>query len=249
MSLLDKIDKKRVPVHIAVIMDGNGRWAKAKGLDRAEGHKEGIIAVTKVVEAAMRASVKYLTVYAFSTENWNRPVEEVDALMELMVYALVKESPNLIKNGIRLESIGDTARLPQKTRQALEECKEKTAGGDKFTLVAALSYSSKWEIAKAAKQIAIDVKNNALNENDIDEETLCRYLTTNNLPDPDLLVRTGGEQRISNFLLWQAAYAEFYFTDTYWPDFGEENLYEAILDFQQRERRFGKISEQIDSED
>lgn len=248
MSLLDKIDKERVPAHIAVIMDGNGRWAKAKGLDRAEGHKEGVAAVSRVVEAAMRASVKYLTVYAFSTENWNRPVEEVDSLMELMVYAIVKETPNLLKNGIRLECIGDTDRLPEKTRKALEECKEKTASGDKFTLVAALSYSSRWEIAKAAKQIAIDVKNSSLNENNINEETICRYLVTSNLPDPDLLIRTGGEQRISNFLLWQAAYAEFYFTDTYWPDFGEENLYEAILDFQQRERRFGKISEQIGSE-
>lgn len=244
MSLFDKIDNTRVPAHIAIIMDGNGRWAKARGLDRAEGHREGVISVKKVVEAASKASVQYLTMYAFSTENWNRPDEEVTALMELMVHAIVKETPDLMKNEIRLVSIGDTNRLPDKTRKALEESIEKTSGGEKLTLVLALSYSSKWEITEATRSIVADVQKGVLNKEDICEETVSRYLTTCNLPDPDLLIRTGGEQRISNFLLWQSAYSEFYFTNTFWPDFGEEDLYEAILDYQQRERRFGKTSEQ-----
>lgn len=245
MSLIDKIDKERIPAHVAIIMDGNGRWAKARGLERAEGHKEGVISVRKVVEAATKASVKYLTLYTFSTENWNRPDEEINALMDLMVYAIAKETEDLVKNGVRLKSIGDTERLPQKTRSALHECIDITSQGENLTLVLALSYSSKWEITRAARNIAIDVKNGILNESDINEETIENYLTTSNLPDPDLLIRTGGEQRISNFLLWQTAYSELYFTDTFWPDFREEELYKAIIDYQQRERRFGKTSEQI----
>ena len=245
MSLIDKIDKERVPAHIAIIMDGNGRWAKARGLERAEGHKEGVVSVRKVVEAATKASVKYLTLYTFSTENWNRPDEEVTALMELMVYAVAKETEDLVKNGVRLQTIGDIERLPEKTRNALQDCIDKTGGGKNLTLVLALSYSSKWELTEAARRIAIDVKNGSLNENDINEKTIEEYLTTRDLPDPDLLIRTGGEQRISNFLLWQTAYSELHFTDAFWPDFREEELYKAIIDYQQRERRFGKTSEQI----
>ncbi|MDR2815866.1 MAG: isoprenyl transferase [Proteiniphilum sp.] len=247
MSLLDKIDKNRLPAHIAIIMDGNGRWAKARGLERGEGHKEGVSVIKKVVESASKASVQYLTLYAFSTENWNRPSEEVKGLMDLMVYAISKETADLKKNGVRIRSIGDMHRLPEYTRTALEECIRETAGGTGLTLVLALSYSSKWELTTASRKIAADVAKGVLRVEDIDEETLANYLTTRGLPDPDLLIRTGGEQRISNFLLWQCVYAELYFTDTFWPDFGEETLYEAILEYQRRERRYGKTSEQIDS--
>jgi undecaprenyl diphosphate synthase len=226
-------------------MDGNGRWAKAKGLQRVEGHKKGVEAVRKVVEAAVNASVKYLTIYTFSSENWNRPVEEVNALMDLMVYAITKETPDLLRNGIKLECIGERERLPEKTRKTLEECIEKTSECKNLTLVVAISYSSKWELTEAARKIAHDIRTGALREQDINEKTINNYLATSNLPDPDLMIRTGGEYRISNFLLWQAAYAEFYFTETFWPDFDDEELYKAILDFQQRERRYGKISEQV----
>lgn len=248
MSLLDKIDKNRLPAHIAIIMDGNGRWAKARGLERGEGHREGISAIRRVVEAASKASVRYLTLYAFSTENWSRPTEEVKGLMDLMVYAISKETADLKKNGVRIRSIGDMSRLPEYARTSLEECIRETAEGTGLTLVLALSYSSKWELATAAKKIAADTVKGVLQEEDITEDTLGNYLTTRGLPDPDLLIRTGGEQRISNFLLWQCAYAEFYFTGTFWPDFGEETLYKAILDYQGRERRYGKTSEQIESE-
>jgi undecaprenyl diphosphate synthase len=247
MSLLDKIDKNRLPAHIAIIMDGNGRWAKARGLERGEGHKEGVSAIRKVAEAASKASVRYLTLYAFSIENWNRPGEEVNGLMDLMVYAFSKETAALKENGISVRSIGDMNRLPEHARAALEECIRETAGGTRLTLVLALSYSSKWELAEASRKIAADVVKGVLKEEDIDEETLADYLATRGFPDPDLLIRTGGEQRISNFLLWQCAYAEFYFTGTFWPDFGEETLYEAILEYQRRERRYGKTSEQIDN--
>lgn len=248
MSLLDKIDKNRLPAHIAIIMDGNGRWAKARGLERGEGHKEGVSAIRKVVEAASKASIRYLTLYAFSTENWARPCEEVNGLMDLMVYAISKETPYLKKNGVKIRSIGDTERLPEYARTALEECMRETAAGTGLNLILALSYSSKWEITTASKRIAADVVNGVLQEKDIDEETLSNYLTTKGIPDPDLLIRTGGEQRISNFLLWQCAYSEFYFTDVYWPDFSEETFYESILNYQGRERRYGKTSEQIESE-
>ncbi len=235
MSLLDKIDKENVPQHIAIIMDGNGRWAKSRGLDRTEGHREGAVSVRKVVEAATKAGVKFLTLYAFSTENWCRPEEEISTLMELMVYTVAKETDNLIKNG-----------LPENTRNALCRCIEQTSSGENLTLVLALSYSSRWELVNAAKAIAAGVKNGVLDENSITEETVNEYLTTKDMPELDLLIRTGGEIRISNFLLWQAAYSELYFTDIFWPDFDEERLYEAILDFQKKERRFGKISEQLE---
>ena len=246
MSLLDYIDRDRLPKHIAIIMDGNGRWATNRGLERGEGHKEGVRAISRVVEAASKASVKYLTLYAFSTENWSRPEEEVSGLMDLMVYAISEETEELKKNGVKITCIGDTARLPEYARTALEECIRKTEAGKCITLNIALSYSSKWEPTEATKKITNDVINGVLNKNDISEETISMYLTTHGIPDPDLLIRTGGEQRISNFLLWQCAYAEFYFTKVYWPDFGEEDFYKAIIDFQGRERRFGKISEQIE---
>ena len=248
MSLLEKIKNKRIPSHIAIIMDGNGRWAKERGLNRANGHQEGVVAVRKNVEAAIQANVKFLTIYAFSTENWNRPDEEVDALMELMVHAIVKETPDLIKQGVQLLAIGDYDRLPDKTKCALKQCIEETRDGNIITLVLALSYSSKWEITHAARKIVEDVQNKQLTIGDLNEELLSDYLSTKGIPDPDLLIRTGGEKRISNFLLWQLAYAELYFTDTYWPDFREEHLYKAISDFQCRERRFGKTSEQIEEE-
>ncbi len=248
MSLLENINNKKIPSHIAIIMDGNGRWAKERGLDRAYGHQEGVVSVRKVVEAASRAGVNFLTIYAFSTENWNRPDEEVDALMELMVHAIVKETPDLIEKGVRLLAIGDNERLPAKTRAALDKSIEQTSNSDSITLILALSYSSKWEITRALKDMILDVQNQQLNVDELNEETLSSYLSTKGIPDPDLLIRTGGEKRISNFLLWQLAYAELYFTDIFWPDFGEEQLYNAISDFQCRERRFGKTSEQIEEE-
>ena len=246
MSLIDKIDKNRLPAHIAIIMDGNGRWAKSKGLERGDGHREGVTAIRRVVEAASKASIQCLTLYAFSTENWSRPTEEVNGLMDLMVYAISRETAGLKKNGVRIRSIGDMNRLPGYARTALEECIRDTAEGTGLTLVLALSYSSKWELATAAKQIAADVVKGVLRESDIDEETFAGYLSTRGLPDPDLLIRTGGEQRMSNFLLWQCSYAEFYFTNTFWPDFGEEALYEAIIEYQGRERRYGKTSDQLE---
>lgn len=248
MSLFDKLDHNRLPVHIAIIMDGNGRWAKARGLERGEGHKEGVVAIRKVVEAASKASIQYLTLYAFSTENWSRPAEEVEGLMHLMVYAITRETTDLKKNGVRIVCIGDMDRLPEYVRTALDECIHETAPGKRLTLVIALSYSSRWEIAEATKKITGAVTRGILQEKDINEETIGNYLTTRDLPDPDLLIRTGGERRISNFLLWQCAYTEFYFTDTFWPDFGEKELYDAVLDYQGRERRYGKISEQIEFE-
>lgn len=248
MSLLDKIKSKKVPSHIAIIMDGNGRWAKERGLERSRGHYEGVSAVRRVVEAAIYANVNYLTIYAFSTENWNRPDEEVDALMELMVHAIVKETPDLIKQGVRLLTIGDCDRLPSRTKATLDQSLEQTKDGENITLVLALSYSSKWEITEAVKCMIDDVKANKLSLDNLNECTMSNYLSTTKIPDPDLLIRTGGEQRISNFLLWQLAYTELYFTDTYWPDFNDEHLYKAISEFQSRERRFGKTSEQIKEE-
>jgi undecaprenyl diphosphate synthase len=249
MSLLDKIKNKKSPSHIAIIMDGNGRWATHRGLDRSSGHQEGVVAVRRVVEAAIHADVDFLTIYAFSTENWNRPDEEVDALMELMVHAILKETPDLIKQGVRLLTIGDYERLPDRTKNALNESLQQTKDGANITLVLALSYSSKWEISHAIKNIIDDVQNNKLLCRDVSEELISDYLSTKGIPDPDLLIRTGGEQRISNFLLWQLAYAELYFTDTYWPDFNDDHLYKAIYDFQNRERRFGKTSDQIKEEE
>ena len=247
MSLKKEIDLNRLPRHIAIIMDGNGRWAKQKGMDRFYGHQEGVVSVRKVVEAAGDLGVKFLTVYTFSTENWDRPKEEVDALMSLMVVAIQRETPDLMKNNVRLSVIGELDRIPAITRENLEACIAETASNTGLNLVLALSYSSRWELTEAARKIARAVQSGAINPENIEEETIANFLNTQNIPDPDLLIRTGGEKRISNYLLWQLAYAELYFTDTFWPEFREENLYNAILDYQSRERRFGKTSEQLRS--
>jgi len=246
MSIFDNIDYTRIPKHTAIIMDGNGRWATSKGLERGEGHREGVRAITRVVEAASKISIKYLTLYAFSTENWNRPIDEVNSLMDLMVYAISEETEYLKKNGVKVICIGDMSRLPEYASTALNECIYQTREGNKLTLIIALSYSSKWELTDATRKIAEDVTKGVLKIDDINEETISMYLTTHSIPDPDLLIRTGGEQRISNFMLWQCAYAEFYFTDVFWPEFGEKDLHDAVIDFQGRERRFGKINDQID---
>jgi undecaprenyl diphosphate synthase len=243
--LIDKIDKSKLPQHIAIIMDGNGRWAKVHGLDRSEGHREGVVSVRKVVEAAVAIGLKYLTVYTFSTENWNRPKEEVEALMTLMIAAIHRETPDLMKNNVRLEAIGDMKRIPDDVRKTLEDSIEQTSVNTGTTLILALSYSSRWEIIEAVKNIAEKVKYRMLDTEDINEKVFSKYLTTGDFPDPDLLIRTGGDKRISNFLLWQLSYAELYFTDLYWPDFRESEFYEAIISYQNRERRFGKTSEQI----
>ncbi|MDR3219663.1 MAG: isoprenyl transferase [Dysgonamonadaceae bacterium] len=245
MSLKEEIDLTRLPSHIAIIMDGNGRWAQKNGMDRFMGHKEGVVSVRKVSEAAGKLGVKYMTVYTFSTENWNRPKEEVDALMDLMVTAIRQESADLMTNNVHLQVIGDIDRLPPLTYEKLMNCVHETANNTGLNLVLALSYSSRWEITEAAKHIAQEVKDGLLDIGQINEKTISTHLSTNEIPDPDLLIRTGGERRISNYLLWQLAYAELYFTDTYWPEFREENLYEAITDYQRRERRFGKTREQI----
>lgn len=248
MSYLDQIDKNRIPQHIAVIMDGNGRWAKQRNLDRTFGHKEGVSAVRRVIEAASRAEVSYLTLYTFSTENWNRPEEEVKALMSLMIQAVAKETPDLVKNNVRVKVIGDVSRLPEDTKEALKYCLETTAPCTGVTVILALSYSSKWEITEAIKTIAKDVSSKTINIDQINEDLIDSYLETKGIPNPDILVRTGGELRISNFLLWQIAYSELYFTEELWPDFNEESFYKAIVDFQSRERRFGKTSEQVSNQ-
>lgn len=246
MSLIDKIDHNHLPTHVAIIMDGNGRWAKKRGLERGEGHKEGIASIRRVVEAASKLAIPCLTLYAFSTENWERPAEEVSGLMDLMVYAIANETDEMKRNNVKIRCIGDLERLPDYARNALEKCIRETEGGTALTLIIALSYSSKWELTEATRRIASGVERGELRVNDISEETIRQHLTTREIADPDLLIRTGGELRISNFLLWQCAYSEFYFTDTFWPDFGEENFYRAILDYQGRERRYGKTSEQLD---
>ena len=245
MSLKDKIDKDHLPQHVALIMDGNGRWAKAQGKDRNHGHKEGVVSVRKTVEAASLVGLEYVTYYTFSNENWKRPEEEVIALMELLVRAIYRETPDLMKNNVRLLAIGNLTRLPEKAHEILMDSIKKTSGNTGTTVILALSYSSKWELTEAMKQIAHEVVDKRINPNDITETVISDHLSTKGIPDPDLLVRTGGEKRISNFLLWQMSYTEFYFTDTYWPDFREEELYGAILHYQQRERRFGKTSEQL----
>ncbi len=245
MSLKDEIDKSRLPQHVAIIMDGNGRWAKAQGKDRSYGHREGVVSVRKVVEAATAIGLKYLTVYTFSTENWNRPEEEVKALMGLLVSAIHRETPDLMKNNVRLMAIGNLSRLPEEAYATLQECIGETSVNTGTTLILALSYSSRWEITEAVRRIAAEVSEKEILPDDITEAVVSDHLTTKGIPDPDLLIRTGGEKRISNFLLWQCSYAEFYFTDVFWPAFREEELYEAILCYQRRERRFGKTSEQI----
>jgi undecaprenyl diphosphate synthase len=245
MSLIEKIDKEHLPQHIAIIMDGNGRWAKAKGKDRSWGHQEGVVAVRKTVEAATAVGLKYLTVYTFSNENWNRPKGEVDALMELLVTAIHRETADLMKNNVRLMAIGNLSRLPEKAFNTLKECMEQTSANTGTTLVLALSYSSRWEITEAVKHIARQAADKKVSPDEISEADIADCLMTRQIPDPDLLVRTGGEKRISNFLLWQMSYSELYFTETFWPDFREEELYGAIVYYQQRERRFGKTSEQL----
>ena len=244
-TLKDKIDMTRIPQHIAVIMDGNGRWAKLHGKERLFGHYNGVESVRAVITASVQLGVKYLTLYTFSTENWNRPKAEVDGLMDLLVDNIVKETPTFHKYNIRFMTIGDNSLLPEKAFLKLEECIADTASNTGMTLVLALSYSSRWEITNAVRRIAMKVKNGELNVEDIDDEVVSGNLTTAGIPDPELLIRTSGELRLSNYLLWQMAYTELYFTDTLWPDFREESLYEAIIDYQKRERRFGKTSEQL----
>ena len=245
MSLLSSINTENLPKHLAIIMDGNGRWAKKQGMLRAFGHEKGTKSVKTTVEACAKLGIENLTLYAFSTENWNRPKLEVDTLMKLLIKSLKKELATLVKNNIRLNSIGNLENLPKSVQKELLEVIEKTKDNTRMTLTLALSYGSREEIINAVKKIATKVKNNIISIDSIDESILNNHLYTHNLPDVDLVIRTSGEHRISNFLLWQIAYAEFYFTDVLWPDFSEENLYEAIISYQKRERRFGKTSEQI----
>lgn len=245
MSLKEQIDLTRIPQHIAVIMDGNGRWAKQHGKNRVFGHTNGVTAVRETSEACAELGVKHLTLYAFSTENWNRPQLEVTALMTLLLKTINGELKTLIKNDIRLGAIGDIDSLPKSVAKQLREAIDKTAGCKRMELILALSYSGKNEIVNAVKSIAQKVQNNLISLNDINEQLISDNLYTAGRPDPELLIRTSGEQRVSNFLLWQLAYAEFYFTDKFWPEFNKEELYKAIIDYQNRERRFGKTSEQI----
>ena len=245
MSLKEQIQIERIPRHVAIIMDGNGRWAKREGLARMFGHRKGVETVHRITEAAAELGIGYLTLYTFSTENWNRPKEEVDALMALLVDTIAKETPTLMKNNIRLETIGDLSRLPEQTRNKFIGCIQETSNNTGLTLVIALSYSARWEIIRATQMMAAAVQAGQLLVEDINEETISSFMTTRNMPDPDLLIRTSGELRISNFLLWQLAYSELYFTDCLWPEFTEEEFYHAIVDYQHRERRFGKTSEQI----
>jgi undecaprenyl diphosphate synthase len=245
MDLKDSINKATIPKHVAIIMDGNGRWAKQHGEDRIFGHHEGVNSVREIVEACGEIGVKYLTLYAFSTENWNRPKEEVDALMELLVSTISMETPNLHKKGVKLAVIGDVESLPASCQKELQESLEITANNDKVTLILALSYSSKWEITDAVKKIATQIEKGELKSSEITTALIEENLNTSKYPDPELMIRTSGENRISNFLLWQLAYAEFYFTDVLWPDFRKEDFFKAILSYQNRERRFGKTSDQL----
>ncbi|MBN2746025.1 MAG: isoprenyl transferase [Bacteroidales bacterium] len=245
MSLKEKIDIERLPNHVAIIMDGNGRWAKSKGKERFCGHQEGVESVRVIAETAAELGIQYLTLYAFSKENWNRPTEEVNALMNLLVMTLESELETFKKNGIKLDVIGDIDNLPQESRTALSNVMAATESFNRMTMVLALSYSARWEIVNAIRNIAIDVENQQLNSEMINEKIFTKYLTTCNIPDPELLIRTSGEYRISNFLLWQLAYTELFFSQKYWPEFRREEFYEAVVDFQGRERRFGKTSEQI----
>jgi undecaprenyl diphosphate synthase len=244
-SFREHIDPNNLPRHIAVIMDGNGRWAKKKGALRIFGHRNAVQSVKDVTEACGELGIQYLTMYAFSTENWARPKEEVDGLMELLVNTLKKEIKTLMDNQVKLHTIGDTSHLPKECQENLQWAKDETKGNDGLTLNLALSYSGRWEIAEAVKKIAADVKLGRLMPEEITDKHIENYLQTSGIPDPELLIRTSGELRISNFLLWQIAYTELYITPTLWPDFRKENLYEAIWSYQQRERRFGKTSEQL----
>lgn len=248
MSAREQINMEKLPRHIAIIMDGNGRWAEEKGQDRLYGHFHGVESVRNIVEGCAELGIEYLTLYAFSTENWDRPVREVTGLMELLVETIRNEVPTLNKNNIRLHVIGDMSMLPEYAKIALEEALEMTSHNTGLNLVMALSYSSRWELVEAVRKIAHEVQAGRLDPDDISQDTVAKFLTTSALPDPELMIRTSGEYRISNFLLYQLAYAELYFTSTRWPDFRKEHLYEAILDFQQRERRFGKTSHQVQQE-
>ena len=243
--LLQKINKDRLPVHIAIIMDGNGRWAKEQGQDRLFGHYQGVESVRYIVEGCAELGIEYLTLYAFSTENWDRPEYEVVGLMELLVKTIRNEVESLHKNNIKLHVIGDMTMLPEYARKELQEALEFTENNTGLNLVMALSYSGRWELLNAVKNIAYEVEKGKLAVEEISQATLQKYLCTSNFPDPELMIRTSGEYRISNFLLYQLAYAELYFTDVRWPEFRKKNLYEAILDYQGRERRFGKTSEQV----
>ncbi|WP_442590368.1 isoprenyl transferase [Pedobacter sp. AW31-3R] len=245
MGFKEQIDKSRLPEHIAIIMDGNGRWAKNQGKFRSFGHESGVLSVKDIVEGCADIGVKYLTIYAFSTENWNRPIEEVNALMELLIATINNETDTLNKNNVRLNAIGDIASLPQKCIDDLKSAMEETSKNTSCTLTLALSYSARWEIVEAAKKLARQALDQKINIDEITEKVFSSQLTTVDMPDPELMIRTSGEHRISNYLLWQMAYTEFYFTETLWPDFRKEDLFEAIVDYQKRERRFGKISEQL----
>lgn len=245
MSLKDKIIPEKLPLHVAIIMDGNGRWAQRQGQMRVFGHQHGVKAVRDTTEAAAELGIKYLTLYAFSTENWNRPKEEVDALMELLIHTIHQEKETLNKNRIRLQAIGDMEALPEKCHEELKAAIRDTASNDRMTLILALSYSSKWELTRAMRSLAEEVRAGRLEPSAIDEQLIADRLCTRDFPDPELLIRTSGERRVSNFLLWQIAYAEFYFTDKLWPEFGKEDFYSAIADYQSRERRFGLVSEQL----
>jgi len=244
-SFRDRLDNKNIPEHIAIIMDGNGRWAQKQGAARVFGHKHGIEAVRSTVEGAGEIGVKYLTLYAFSIENWERPKFEVDALMELLVHTIDAETQSLMENDVKLSVIGDISKMPDKVMEKLLKCVKTLESNKGMNLIIALSYSSKWEILEAVKKIACDAKDKKIEPNNIDDKLFRKYLTTSDFPDPELLIRTGGEQRISNFLLWQIVYSELYFTETLWPDFRKEDLFKAIHTYQNRERRFGKTSEQL----
>ncbi len=242
---LEDIDKTRVPQHVAIIMDGNGRWAQRQSHKRLFGHQNAMTAVRSAVEAAVASGVRYLTLYTFSTENWNRPQEEIDGLMELLIQAVRDETKTLMDNNVRLQTIGDTSRVPERSRVKLLECIRETSANTAMTLILALSYSARWETAEALRSLCADAAAGRITPSDITEETLRDYLATKDYPDPDLLIRTGGELRISNFLLWQMAYTEFFFSDQLWPDFRHEDFYDAVADYQNRQRRFGKTGEQV----
>lgn len=244
-KLTAQIDKAKLPAHVAIIMDGNGRWATARGLERSAGHVEGVNTVRQITEIASELGLKALTLYTFSTENWNRPQDEVDALMHLVVVAIERETPDLIKNNVRLTMIGDLARMPEEARTRLEQCMAQTAHCTGLNLILALSYSSRWEITEATRILARKAAAGELDPDQITVEMIDNALSTAGTPDPDLLIRTGGDMRVSNFLLWQIAYSEIYVTDTYWPDFTKADFCKAILEYQRRERRFGRTSQQL----
>ncbi len=247
MNYIEQIDKNNIPQHVAIIMDGNGRWAQLRGLDRSEGHQAGAATVRKLVENSLKLGIKYLTLYTFSTENWKRPMAEVAALMALLFESIEEEI--FVKNNVAFRIIGDMSKLPENVRERLNACVERTAKNDSMTLVLALSYSSKWEIVEAVRSLASKVKNGEMAVDDIDDEAISKSLTTNFMPDPDLLIRTGKELRLSNFLLWQAAYSELYFTEVLWPDFDNNELCKAVYEYQRRQRRYGLTGEQVTNED